>query len=74
MIKQHPTIASTKRALTLTEFCENYRVSRREVYNLWGRGAGPRFKRVGKRKIIILVDDAEEWAHSDTETPQAMGG
>jgi hypothetical protein len=74
IIKQHPTIATTKRAYTVTEFCENYRVSRRELFNLWDRQAGPRFKRVGKRKIIILVDDAEEWARSDdAESPQSVG-
>jgi hypothetical protein len=54
-----------KKAYTLMEFCETYRVSRSELYKLWARGAGPRHKRIGLRKIIILVEDAEAWAKSD---------
>ena len=68
MIKKgQPSPRADKKAYTVREFCELYSFSRSELYTLWARNEGPRFKRIGQRKIIILVDDAEEWSRHNRD-------
>ena len=66
-----PQPLTTKKAYTVAEFCETYRISRSALYQLWARGAGPRRKRISSHKTIILIEDAEEWAARDDETAAA---
>jgi hypothetical protein len=47
-------------AFTIDEFCEAHRISRAQLYLLWGAGRGPRFMRNGKRRIIT-VEAAANW-------------
>lgn len=54
-----------KLAYTADEFCAIYRMSRTKLWRLWRKNKGPKAKRFGGRKIIILVEDAEAWARSD---------
>lgn len=63
-IKPQPVMTTMKRAYTVNEFCDSYRISRRELYRIWANGDGPRFKRVGPHKRIILIEDAETWAQA----------
>jgi hypothetical protein len=47
-------------AQTVVEFCDDHRISRSCLYELWACGEGPRKMRVG-RKILIKAEDAEAW-------------
>lgn len=49
--------------LTVAEFAARHRITRAFVYLLWKRGDGPRFMRVGSRRLISH-DAAEEWRRS----------
>jgi predicted DNA-binding transcriptional regulator AlpA len=60
-----PPPAEQKKAYTVGEFCDLYRMSRTELYHQWAIGAGPRRKKLGPKKVIILIEDAEAWARSD---------
>lgn len=52
-------------AYTIAEFCQQYRISRTELYREWKRKRGPRRKPVGQRGWIITVEAAKEWAAKD---------
>ncbi len=54
-----------QKAYTIAEFCAAYRISRKELYRLWEQKVGPRSRRISPRKIIILIEDAEAWAHDN---------
>jgi hypothetical protein len=54
-----------RKAYSVLEFCDAYRVSRSELYRMWDRGEGPKRKRFGRKKYIILIADAEAWAKSE---------
>ena len=47
--------------LTVSEFCERYRICRRTFYRLVADGRGPRVVKVGKRSIRISEAAAAEW-------------
>lgn len=47
-------------AQTIQEFCVDNGVSRSSLYNMWGEGIGPRFMRVGVKKLIT-AEAAAEW-------------
>jgi hypothetical protein len=53
-------------AFTIAEFCRAHRVSRSWLYAEWRAGRGPRFKRIGRKKIIT-DEAAADWRHEDTE-------
>jgi hypothetical protein len=57
-------------AYTVDEFCDDYRISRAKLYELWNAGRGPRCKRDGKW-VIITREDAQEWARRDDQ-PEAQ--
>jgi hypothetical protein len=52
-----------RRAFTVNEFCDAYRISRSKLYLLWKDGAGPIRKAIGA-KTIITVEAAEQWART----------
>ena len=41
-------------AYTVNEFCDAHRISRSKLYQLWAAGVGPRFIKIGTKKIITL--------------------
>jgi len=49
-----------QKKLTIKEFCEEYKVSRRHLYRLWTAKKGPKKKHSGNR-VIISEKDAEDW-------------
>ena len=51
---------------TVLEFCTAHRVSRSWIYQEWKAGRGPRFKRVGRKKIIT-DEAAADWRNEDAE-------
>jgi hypothetical protein len=52
--------------LTEGEFCSRYRVGPRTAQRWRITGGGPRFVRVGPRRIIYRVSDCESWAQANT--------
>ena len=48
--------------LTSTEFCERYHVALRTAERWRTTGHGPRWVRVGPRKVIYRSADCEAWA------------
>lgn len=61
-----------RRAFTLSEFAEAYRISVWNLYALWRRGEGPARFRVGSR-WLISHEAAEKW-RSELETAAAERG
>ena len=47
-------------AMTVTQFCKEYSVSRSMLYKLWREGKGPSFFRVGNRRLIS-AQAADAW-------------
>jgi hypothetical protein len=47
-------------AYTVNEFCDAHRISRSKLYQLWAAGLGPRFIRIGSKKIIT-TEAAANW-------------
>jgi hypothetical protein len=47
-------------AYTIAEFCAAHRISRSKLYELWAAGVGPRFIRIGTKKIIT-TEAAADW-------------
>ena len=54
-------------AFDIPGFCSAYLISRALLYKLWEEGKGPRFFRVGRRKLISRAA-AREWQ----ETMEAL--
>lgn len=52
--------AVERAAFTVAEFCEANRISRAGLYNAWRDGQGPRFFKLGARRLIT-VEAAREW-------------
>jgi len=50
----------TKQAHSIDEFCASHDICRATLYNLWRAGNGPRFMRVGSRRLIS-VEAASDW-------------
>jgi hypothetical protein len=48
-------------AQTVAEFCEDNRISRALLYQLWNEGKGPRFIRLGPQKIVITAEASAAW-------------
>ena len=57
--------------LTPKQFCETYNTSERTAERWRVTGAGPRFVRVGPRKILYAVADCEAWAAGRTYAHRA---
>ncbi|SCB37691.1 transcriptional regulator, AlpA family [Bradyrhizobium shewense] len=57
--------------LTVSEFCERYRICRRTFYRLLANGDGPRVVKVGKRSTRISEAAAAEWLTARESTPAA---
>jgi hypothetical protein len=51
---------AARAAFTIAEFCDAHRISRSKLYELWTAGAGPRFIRIGTKKIIT-TEAAANW-------------
>ena len=56
----HGGVKTSRAAFTVSEFCDAHRISRSKLYQMWAAGAGPRFMRVGAKKIIS-VDAAADF-------------
>jgi predicted DNA-binding transcriptional regulator AlpA len=50
-----------KRALTPREFAECYGFSEGTLANLRYQKRGPKYYRIGQRKILYYIDDIESW-------------
>jgi hypothetical protein len=48
-------------ASTISEFCEQHRISVAFFYELQAVGRAPRVRALGKQKRIITDEDAAEW-------------
>ena len=59
--KPKPKLDVEQRAYTIAEFCQAYRVSRAELYEMWKAGTGPRRTRKGIKGVIITIEAALEW-------------
>ena len=57
-------------AYGVEEFCKRHGISRAYLYLLWRRDAGPRFMRVGARRLISK-EAAFDWRRSTERPPQA---
>jgi len=57
-------------AYTISEFCDAHRISRSKLYQLWAVGTGPRFIRIGSKKIIT-IEAAAAWRHSREQVAAA---
>lgn len=66
-LEHAPRGHGTRRAYTLAEFCEAYRISRTQLYKLWRKGEGPRFFHVGV-KVLITYEAGDDWARELEET------
>ncbi|PKO01660.1 MAG: DNA-binding protein [Chloroflexi bacterium HGW-Chloroflexi-5] len=55
----------SKKTLTPREFAECYGFSEGTLANLRCQKRGPKYYRVGKRKILYYVDDIEKWIRLD---------
>ena len=65
----------TKQAHSVDDFCEAHDICRATLYNLWRAGNGPRFMRVGSRRLIPS-EAASDWrremeAKATSDTPKA---
>ncbi len=65
----------TKQASSIDDFCEAHGICRATLYNLWKSGDGPRFMRVGSRRLITY-DSAADWrlameAKAERDAPEA---
>jgi predicted DNA-binding transcriptional regulator AlpA len=49
-----------KDAYSVEEFCRRHGISRAYAYLLWRRGEGPRFMRLGTRRLISR-EAAADW-------------
>ena len=47
-------------AFSVDEFCRAHRISRGSLYNYWAAGIGPKFMKVGHRRLIS-AEAAAEW-------------
>ncbi|MCB1984111.1 MAG: hypothetical protein H6936_17150 [Burkholderiales bacterium] len=62
-----------KRALSITQFCSAYGISRASYYNLQKSGNAPATLNVGRRRLIT-TDAAEAWANKMTIAVVKHGG
>lgn len=47
-------------AFSVDEFCRAHRISRGSLYNYWNSGVGPKYMKVGHRRLIS-AEAASEW-------------
>jgi hypothetical protein len=61
-LAEHPggSLETGRAAYTVSEFCDAHRISRSKLYQLWAAGDGPRFIKIGTKKIIT-VEAATVW-------------
>ena len=59
---------ANRAAYTVNEFCDAHRISRSKLYELWSAGVGPRFIRVGTKKIITN-EAAADWRREGEANP-----
>jgi predicted DNA-binding transcriptional regulator AlpA len=57
-------------AYGVEEFCKRHGISRAYLYLLWRRGEGPRFMRVGARRLVSK-EAAFDWRRSTERPTQA---
>ncbi len=58
-------------AMTLSEFCDSYRIARSTLYALSKAGRGPEFYKVGRRKFITGAA-AERWRLGFETSPREL--
>jgi hypothetical protein len=51
-----------KAALSLQEFCALYDISAGTLFKLRKSGRGPTVTQIGEKRIVVLREDADEWA------------
>jgi predicted DNA-binding transcriptional regulator AlpA len=59
-------MADTHIYLTEGEFADRYHLGRRTVQRWRQTGEGPRWVRLGQRRILYRLTDIEEWAAART--------
>jgi hypothetical protein len=59
---------------TIDEFCMSERICRQTLYNLWGRGKGPRFHYVGRSRRISPEARAEWHQRLEAEAASRSNG
>ena len=60
----------TKAAFSPDEFSTRNGISRATLYNLWKRGDGPRFMRIGARRRITREAEADWQRHMEQHGEQ----
>jgi hypothetical protein len=51
--------ATTRKAATIDEFCNDHRISRAFFYKLKKQGRAPRVTAIGSRRVITIEDETE---------------
>jgi predicted DNA-binding transcriptional regulator AlpA len=59
---------------SITEFCKAVPVSRVGFYRMQRRGEAPAVCRIGKARVVIRRETAEQWLKDREEKPVALGG
>jgi hypothetical protein len=65
MASDNRVISQQKAAYSVVEFCARDGICRVSLYNYWRRGIGPRFMKVGSRRLIS-VEAERDW-HRERE-------
>lgn len=60
------TYSEKPAAYSVDAFCRVHSICRATLYNLWDRGEGPRFMKLGKRRLIS-AEAAESWRREREE-------
>ena len=68
-----PTIAYSKLAYTVPQFCDGFNVSRTHFYALLKEGKGPRLMKVGRR-TLISAQAAADWCKRMEEETSIQSG
>lgn len=68
-----PALPKPQDYLTSREIQGHYRMSIGYLSQLRSRGEGPRFYKLGARKILYLRADVEAWINAHTSEPHKVG-
>jgi len=71
MAKDDKREAPSRLGYSITEFCKAVPVSRVEFYRMQKRGEAPAVCRIGKARVVIRRETAEQWLR-DREALPAM--
>jgi predicted DNA-binding transcriptional regulator AlpA len=68
-----PTLPKAMDYLTSREIQAQYRLSIAYLSQMRTRGEGPRYARLGSRKVIYLRADVERWIIAHSIDPRCVG-